>query len=166
MFNRPGVTYESAQTRKYQLGRTEVIRSASKESKAWAEAMLNPQETVSLSCQTPSLASTDFWIMVGGIAGRQAGDAIPESSRTSPAIRGMGCGRTGSRQTLFRLEEAPQARRACPRGLQGSFIQQVESLATFHFKPFQRVPRRVGLRRRCGKYSVSKKLVLTVYLML
>ncbi|KAG8873061.1 Carnitine O-acetyltransferase mitochondrial [Tulasnella sp. 331] len=45
MFNRPGVTYESAQTRKYQLGRTEVIRSASKESKAWAEAMLNPQET-------------------------------------------------------------------------------------------------------------------------
>ncbi|KAF7980471.1 hypothetical protein HWV62_37946 [Athelia sp. TMB] len=45
MFNRPGVTYESAQTRKYQLGRTEVIRSASSESKAWAEAMLNPEET-------------------------------------------------------------------------------------------------------------------------
>ncbi|KIL61871.1 hypothetical protein M378DRAFT_13210 [Amanita muscaria Koide BX008] len=40
MFGRPGVTYESAQTRKYQLGRTEVIRSASNESKAWAEAML------------------------------------------------------------------------------------------------------------------------------
>jgi len=47
MFGRPGVTYESAQTRKYQLGRTEVIRSASNESKAWAEAMLNPRETVS-----------------------------------------------------------------------------------------------------------------------
>ena len=47
MFGRPGVCYESAQTRKYQLGRTEVIRSASKESKAWAEAMLNPHETVS-----------------------------------------------------------------------------------------------------------------------
>lgn len=46
MFNRPGVTYESAQTRKYQLGRTEVIRSASKESKAFAEAMLNPGESV------------------------------------------------------------------------------------------------------------------------
>jgi carnitine O-acetyltransferase len=46
MFGRPGVTYESAQTRKYQLGRTEVIRSASSESKAWAEAMLNPDETV------------------------------------------------------------------------------------------------------------------------
>jgi len=47
MFGRPGVCYESAQTRKYQLGRTEVIRSASNESKAWAEAMLNPRETVS-----------------------------------------------------------------------------------------------------------------------
>lgn len=45
MFNRPGVTYESCQTRKYQRGRTEVIRSASCESKAWAEAMLDPDET-------------------------------------------------------------------------------------------------------------------------
>ncbi|CCM04923.1 uncharacterized protein FIBRA_07120 [Fibroporia radiculosa] len=45
MFNRPGVCYESAQTRKYQLGRTEVIRAASNESKAWAEAMLNPEES-------------------------------------------------------------------------------------------------------------------------
>lgn len=42
MFGRPGVTYESAQTRKYQLGRTEVIRSASNESKAWTEAMVSP----------------------------------------------------------------------------------------------------------------------------
>lgn len=46
MFGRPGVCYESAQTRKYQLGRTEVIRSASNESKAWAEAMLDSQTTV------------------------------------------------------------------------------------------------------------------------
>ncbi|KAH9927061.1 acyltransferase ChoActase/COT/CPT [Amylocystis lapponica] len=45
MFNRPGVCYESAQTRKYQLGRTEVIRSASNESKAWAEAMLDPAQS-------------------------------------------------------------------------------------------------------------------------
>ena len=47
MFGRPGVTYESCQTRKYQQGRTEVIRSASNESKAWAEAMLDPDATVS-----------------------------------------------------------------------------------------------------------------------
>ena len=46
MFGRPGVCYESAQTRKYQLGRTEVIRAASNESKAWAEAMLNPDTPV------------------------------------------------------------------------------------------------------------------------
>lgn len=51
MFNRPGVTYESCQTRKYQQGRTEVIRSASNESKAWAEAMLNPDTTVSVDAR-------------------------------------------------------------------------------------------------------------------
>ncbi|CDO71679.1 hypothetical protein BN946_scf184915.g23 [Trametes cinnabarina] len=45
MFGRPGVCYESAQTRMFQLGRTEVIRSASNESKAWAEAMLDPKQT-------------------------------------------------------------------------------------------------------------------------
>ncbi|KAF9005419.1 acyltransferase ChoActase/COT/CPT [Cyathus striatus] len=50
MFGRPGVTYESAQTRKYQLGRTEVIRSASSESKAWVEAMSSsePQDPLHL----------------------------------------------------------------------------------------------------------------------
>ncbi|KAI0304336.1 acyltransferase ChoActase/COT/CPT, partial [Multifurca ochricompacta] len=42
---RPGVTYESAQTRKYQLGRTEVIRAASSESKAWVDAMVDPAAT-------------------------------------------------------------------------------------------------------------------------
>lgn len=47
MFGRPGVCYESAQTRKYQLGRTEVIRSASSESKEWAEAMLDAKPQVS-----------------------------------------------------------------------------------------------------------------------
>ncbi|KAF8502529.1 acyltransferase ChoActase/COT/CPT [Gautieria morchelliformis] len=45
LYSRPGVTYESAQTRKFQLGRTEVIRSVSRENKEWAEAMLNPHET-------------------------------------------------------------------------------------------------------------------------
>jgi carnitine O-acetyltransferase len=38
----PGITYEFAQTPKLKLGRTEVIRRASNESKAWAEAMLDP----------------------------------------------------------------------------------------------------------------------------
>ncbi|KZV70168.1 acyltransferase ChoActase/COT/CPT [Peniophora sp. CONT] len=40
---RPAVTYESTQTRKYQLGRTEVTRSASNESKAWVESMVDPK---------------------------------------------------------------------------------------------------------------------------
>jgi carnitine O-acetyltransferase len=55
MFGRPAVTYESAQTRKYQLGRTEVIRSASNESKKWAEAMLDPHQTVKEIIITPFL---------------------------------------------------------------------------------------------------------------
>ena len=59
MFGRPGVCYESAQTRKYQLGRTEVIRSASKESKAWAEAMLDPAQTVSCWFGSRFCASVD-----------------------------------------------------------------------------------------------------------
>ena len=43
---RPGVCYESCQTRQYKRGRTEVIRSASNESKEWAEAMLDPTTSV------------------------------------------------------------------------------------------------------------------------
>lgn len=45
MFGRPGVCYESCQTRRFALGRTEVIRSASNESKAWTTAMLDPNAT-------------------------------------------------------------------------------------------------------------------------
>jgi carnitine O-acetyltransferase len=43
---RPAVTYESAQTRKFQHGRTEVIRATSSESKAWVDAMVDPGATV------------------------------------------------------------------------------------------------------------------------
>lgn len=43
--NSQGVCYESAQTRKFALGRTEVIRAASSETKAFAEAMLNSEKT-------------------------------------------------------------------------------------------------------------------------
>ncbi len=41
LFNRPGVTYESCQTRKFLNGRTEVIRSVSNESKAFCLAMID-----------------------------------------------------------------------------------------------------------------------------
>ena len=50
---RTGVAYESAQTRKFQLGRTEVIRSASNESKAWVEAMQDPNINV---------GAFEFWL--------------------------------------------------------------------------------------------------------
>ena len=43
---RPAVTYESAQTRKFQRGRTEVIRAASEQSKAWVDAMVDSKATV------------------------------------------------------------------------------------------------------------------------
>lgn len=40
------VVYESAQTRKFQLGRTEVIRSTSNEGKEWVLSMLDPKASV------------------------------------------------------------------------------------------------------------------------
>lgn len=45
MTGKPAVTYESAQTRKFRLGRTEVIRSASNESKAFVDAMLDESKS-------------------------------------------------------------------------------------------------------------------------
>ena len=41
LFGRPGVTYESCQTRQFLYGRTEVIRTVSSESKAFCEAMID-----------------------------------------------------------------------------------------------------------------------------
>ncbi|KAI0297636.1 acyltransferase ChoActase/COT/CPT [Russula brevipes] len=52
---RPGVTYESAQTRKFQRGRTEVIRAASPQSKAWVDAMVDPGATVRVDAQRAAL---------------------------------------------------------------------------------------------------------------
>ena len=48
MHGRVPVVYESAQTRKFLLGRTEVLRSTSNEGKAWVEAMEDPKETVTI----------------------------------------------------------------------------------------------------------------------
>jgi carnitine O-acetyltransferase len=53
MFGRLGITYESAQTRKYKFGRTEVIRSASSECKLWCESMLDVNATVGGSSDLP-----------------------------------------------------------------------------------------------------------------
>nr|ODN85714.1 carnitine O-acetyltransferase [Cryptococcus depauperatus CBS 7841] len=45
LFNRMPTVYESCQTRKFLLGRTEVVRSVSQESKAFVESMYNPKAT-------------------------------------------------------------------------------------------------------------------------
>ena len=91
MFGRPGVTYESAQTRKYQLGRTEVIRSASNENKAWAEAMLDPEQQVRFFYLKKSL---EFHIETHTIyffQGQQTPPYVIHRSRTSTcSIRSMG----------------------------------------------------------------------------
>jgi carnitine O-acetyltransferase len=42
MHGRLGVTYESAQTRKFKKGRTEVVRSVSAEGAEWVKAMVDP----------------------------------------------------------------------------------------------------------------------------
>lgn len=43
LHGKPAVTYESCQTRKFLLGRTEVIRTVSPESRAFVEAMVDPK---------------------------------------------------------------------------------------------------------------------------
>jgi carnitine O-acetyltransferase len=42
MHRRLGVTYESAQTRRFKKGRTEVVRSVSNEGAEWVKAMMDP----------------------------------------------------------------------------------------------------------------------------
>jgi hypothetical protein len=109
MFGRTGVTYESAQTRKYQLGRTEVIRSASTESKRWAEAMLNPTESVGVLV----LVKTSTVVFMFGEVGRAPGKSVPCGSHATHAILCMGCGRTRGRPSLFwSKEDAPREGRA------------------------------------------------------
>jgi carnitine O-acetyltransferase len=62
---RPGVTYESAQTRKFQRGRTEVLRAASSQSKAWVDAMVDPGATVRVV-----LVVTCHSFLINGVLGR------------------------------------------------------------------------------------------------
>ena len=87
MFGRPGVTYESCQTRRYQQGRTEVIRGASNESKAWAEAMLDPDATVSVAVRGA--------MVLNGRAGWGARKVVPTCGCTALAVCGVGERGTG-----------------------------------------------------------------------
>lgn len=49
LYQRPAVTYESTQTRRFQKGRTEVTRSASQQSKEWVAAMTYGSFSVSVT---------------------------------------------------------------------------------------------------------------------
>ena len=117
MFNRPGVTYESAQTRKFQLGRTEVIRSASNESGAWARAMLDPTVTVR-PITIPSLFLSIFtyfsFISLGPCI-----PPLPIHPRrcASHPVRQLGRRRPRRRSAPLRAEEAAQGRRVRSRDL-------------------------------------------------
>jgi carnitine O-acetyltransferase len=103
---RPAVTYESAQTRKYQRGRTEVIRAASEQSKAWVDAMVNPNATVRDILHSFAFVPTDR-ATIGCTARR----ALPQCCCTPCSVLGMGRRRPGRRQTSIWAQENAQGRR-------------------------------------------------------
>ena len=119
MFSRPGVCYESAQTRKYQRGRTEVIRSASNESRAWAEAMLDPSASVRgrLTIRRHRASACIPLISLGLSTGREAVGSLPEGRGSTPAVRRVGGGWSGRGSALVWLEDDAEGWRAHPADL-------------------------------------------------
>ena len=111
MFGRPGVCYESAQTRKYQFGRTEVIRSATNESKAWAEAMMNPRNTV-----RPVFHPGKSCILTV-LLGRTTRCTIQKGHRKTYSILCLGNRRVWRRPSLVWSQEDAHAWRRSPRDL-------------------------------------------------
>jgi hypothetical protein len=110
MFSRPGVTYESAQTRKYQLGRTEVIRSASNESKEWVEAMSSPAPKVTLfSCHKVKYHLT--FEIVYGIGPCLSNGSLPQGCISARSIFSVGSRWAGCGSTLVWAEEVSKGRR-------------------------------------------------------
>ncbi|KAG6812196.1 hypothetical protein H0H87_010290 [Tephrocybe sp. NHM501043] len=112
MHGRLGVTYESAQTRKFSWGPTEVIRSASTEAKGFVEGMRG----------TPA---------PHGAAAQCARD----QSRGAPhALCGLGGGRAGRGPPFVWAEEARgyAARGGGARVLPGRGVWQVEPLGAEH----------------------------------
>ena len=102
---RPAVTYESAQTRKFQRGRTEVIRAASEQSKAWVEAMVDSNATVRpfYIFHLLFVPTTDRRFI-----GCTTRGALPQCCRTPCPIFRMGRRRTGRGQTSIWAQEDAQ----------------------------------------------------------
>jgi hypothetical protein len=129
MFSRPGVTYESAQTRKYQLGRTEVIRSASNESKEWVEAMSSPAPKVTLfSCHKVKYHLT--FEIVYGIGPSLSNGSLPQGCISARSIFSVGSRWAGCGSTLVWAEEVSKGRRAATGDLQGRVLFQEQPLGT------------------------------------
>ena len=129
MFGRPGVCYESAQTRKYQLGRTEVIRSASNESKAWAEAMLDPTQTVRrfflaiMSVCTEIVRFRTSTVPPSSARPSHATCNTPHGLRTARALTATSSGsRSYSRTASLSPRSTPTRRSA--RRTTGSFLRR------------------------------------------
>lgn len=104
---KPAVTYESAQTRKFRLGRTEVIRSASNQSKAFVDAMLDPNGSVSTLWKhmiTMGIAKEPIHISTR--AGCRKGQTLPSSCGEAYPVCNLGCRRPGCRSSHVRPEEA------------------------------------------------------------
>ena len=132
---RPGVTYESAQTRRFQMGRTEVIRSASNESKAWVEAMLDPTIKVGYLCIIDWISALIFQYQGSGVPPF----TIHAGRRSTYPIRYMGCRRARSGQTPVWVEETVERRRASTRDIQRPSVRQVQSLGIKHLAAEQPV---------------------------
>ncbi|KAJ7505121.1 Choline/Carnitine o-acyltransferase-domain-containing protein [Mycena galericulata] len=99
MCGRPGVTYGSAQTRKYQLDRTEVIRSASSESKAWAEVMgdaeraaVAPHLKYAACGGRAGRGPASVWAAEDAEGGGERAGALPRPGLSSPCLDGWGYG--------------------------------------------------------------------------
>jgi len=141
---RPGVTYESAQTRKFQRGRTEVIRAASSESKAWVDAMMDPKATVGIFLVATfytSLMDPGSWTR----SGRTACHTLPSCGCASCAVCGVGRRRPRCRQTSVWAEENDQGGRTSARDLPGSGILAYEPLGAIDVTVIIQVSRWLGV---------------------
>lgn len=91
-------TYESAQTRKFKHGRTEVIRSTTTESAQWCKAM--ESHGVSVSCclrsMPPQLVSYRRCA-----PGRRETQAVPPSRRCTHPVRTSSGGRQRHRSSFL-----------------------------------------------------------------
>ena len=99
MHGKPCPTYESAQTRKFLLGRTEVIRSASVESKAFCEAMQDSKVSVSHRVQ---MLCRHVLIRFSSLLGRGSVREVPSGSEAALGICQGRSRRARSGPTLIR----------------------------------------------------------------